>query len=63
MPTYYYHAWTSEEEKKLSEIMKSGLSERKKTGALFREASVKLNRSKFSCMNRWYDIKNRTEAV
>lgn len=63
MPTYYYHAWTSEEEKKLSEIMKNGLAERKKTGALFREASVTLNRSMYSCMNRWYDIKNRTEAV
>jgi len=63
MPTYYYHAWTPEEERKLAEIMQSGLAQRKKTGELFREASEKLNRSKFSCMNRWYDIKNRSRAV
>ena len=63
MPTYYYHAWTSEEEKKLAEIMRIGLEQRKKTGELFREASAKLNRSMYSCMNRWYDIKNRSEAV
>ena len=59
MTKYFYHAWTSEEEKTLDKIMSEGLRDRKKTTELFREASAKLSRTMYSCQNRWYDIKSR----
>lgn len=63
MVEFFYHGWTSEEEHILTEIMTSGLRNRKKIGELFLEAANRLNRTKYSCQNRWYDIKNRTKAV
>lgn len=63
MVEFFYHSWTPEEERELSEIMASGLKNRKKLDELLREASTRLNRTKYSCQNRWYDIKNRNKAV
>lgn len=63
MPTYFYHGWTDAEERELEKIMKAGFAARKKTNELFREASEKLNRTRYSCQNRWYDIKSRSKAV
>lgn len=62
MPKYYYHAWTASEEKQLVEIMTSGLAERKKMRELFQAAAVQLNRSPYSCQNRWYVIRNKYES-
>jgi hypothetical protein len=62
MTRFYYCTWTDEDDRKLSEIMNKGFSERKKTLALFNEAASALGRTAKSCQNRWYEIKAR-EAV
>lgn len=62
MTRYYYHAWTDEEDRKLVNLMTSGLNARKKTLALFNEAAEALGRTAKSCQNRWYEIRAR-EAV
>jgi len=62
MTRFYYHTWTDEEDRKLTEIMTRGYADRKKTLALFNEAAAELGRTAKSCQNRWYEIKAR-EAV
>jgi len=59
MTRYYYHAWTSEEDKILTEIMTTGFAERKKTLVLFNEAAERLQRTAKSCQNRWYEIRSK----
>lgn len=61
MPTYYYHGWTSDEERILSEIMLNG--GREKVGVLLRKASIKLERSVIACQNRWQAIRPKQKAV
>lgn len=58
MAKYYYHGWTSAEDKLLTEIMTS--KERKKVLELFNEAAAKLQRTAKSCQNRWYEIRSQT---
>jgi hypothetical protein len=58
MPKYYYHGWTPEEDRKLTEIMENGLKQRKKVRELFKEAAEKLGRTAYSCQNRWYDFRD-----
>lgn len=55
MATFYYHNWTSSEDKVLTEIMTNG--ERKKVLERFNEAGEKLQRTPKSCQNRWYEIR------
>ena len=62
MAKFYYHGWTSAEDKLLTEIMLNGERNRKKVLELFNEAAEKLQRTAKSCQNRWYEIKAR-EAV
>ncbi|MFD0673948.1 SANT/Myb-like DNA-binding domain-containing protein [Cohnella sp. GCM10027633] len=62
MTRFYYHSWTSDEDRQLTEIMTKGMNDRKKTLALFIEAGASLGRTAKSCQNRWYEIKAR-EAV
>lgn len=57
MAKYYYHGWTSDEDRQLTEIMTT--SERKKVLALFQEAADKLQRTAKSCQNRWYEIREQ----
>lgn len=59
MTKFYYHAWTSEEDKTLTEIMTTGFAERKKTLVLFNEAAERLQRTAKSCQNRWYEIRSK----
>jgi len=59
MTRFYYHAWTSEEDKILTEIMTTGYAERKKTLVLFNEAAERLQRTAKSCQNRWYEIRSK----
>ncbi|NJJ38568.1 hypothetical protein HCB82_05175 [Paenibacillus sp. 7028] len=58
MAKFYYHAWTSEEDKLLTEIMVNGVVERKKVLDLFNEASDRLQRTAKSCQNRWYELRS-----
>mgnify|MGYP001294649189 CR=1 FL=1 len=62
MTKFYYHTWTSDEDRKLTEIMNTGIAEREKTLTLFNKAAAVLGRTAKSCQNRWYEIKAR-EAV
>jgi len=62
MTKFYYHTWTSEEDRKLTEIMTSGHMAREKTLALFNKAASELGRTAKSCQNRWYELRAR-EAV
>ena len=62
MTKFYYHAWTSEEDRKLTEIMTAGYRDREKTLALFNKAATELGRTPKSCQNRWYELRAR-EAV
>lgn len=59
---YHFHSWTGSEDKKLTEIMESGIKERVKILILFNRAAKELGRTAKSCQNRWYEIKAR-EAV
>lgn len=61
MPRYYYHGWTKDEERVLTEIMLNG--GRKKIQELFEDAAKTLERTVSACQNRWHDIKPRDEAV
>jgi hypothetical protein len=61
MSRYYYHGWTKDEERILSEIMLNG--GRKKIGELFIEAAQRLERTVSACQNRWHDIKPKNKAV
>jgi hypothetical protein len=59
MAKFYYHEWTSEEDKLLTEIMITGVRDRKKVLHLFNEAANRLQRTPKSCQNRWYEIRIR----
>ena len=62
MAKYYYHGWTSAEDKLLTDVMTN--SGRKKVLELFKEAAEKLQRTAKSCQNRWYEIRqNNDKAV
>lgn len=61
MPKYYYHGWTRDEERILSEIMLNG--GREKVGELLLKASIKLERSVTACQNRWQAIRPKSQAV
>lgn len=61
MPKYYYHGWTKDEERILSEIMNNG--GREKVGVLLHKASIKLERSVIACQNRWQSIRPNSKAV
>jgi hypothetical protein len=65
MPRFYYHSWTGDEDRLLTEIMTNGERERKKVLDLFNEAANKLQRTAKSCQNRWYEIRSaeNTKAV
>lgn len=63
MPKFYYHNWTADEDKLLTEIMTSGGRERKKVFTLFNEAAEKLQRTSKSCQNRWYEIREHQKVV
>lgn len=57
MTIHYYHGWTTEDDRKLTEIMTS--NERKKVLERFNEAADKLQRTAKSCQNRWYEIRSK----
>lgn len=59
MVKYYYHSWTEEEEKILTEIMVNGRKNRKKMDELFKEAAEKLSRTESSCANYWYKLRKK----
>lgn len=61
MATYYYHGWTDDEDRQLTEIMTS--NERKKVLERFKEAGDRLQRTPKSCQNRWYEIRQERSAV
>lgn len=63
MTKFYYHNWTHDEDKLLTEIMTTGERDRKKVLALFREAAEKLQRTSKSCQNRWYEIREQQKVV
>ncbi|MDB5054268.1 MAG: hypothetical protein JWM44_2318 [Bacilli bacterium] len=63
MTKFYYHNWTHDEDKLLTEIMTNGERDRKKVLALFKEAAEKLQRTAKSCQNRWYEIREEKAAV
>lgn len=63
MTKFYYHNWTKDEDRLLTEIMTNGERDRKKVLALFREAADKLQRTAKSCQNRWYEIREQQKAV
>lgn len=54
MARYYYHGWTEEEERILSDVIMSGLRNREKIDNLIVEAAEKIGRTVSSCSNRWY---------
>lgn len=54
--TFYYHGWTDDEDRQLTEIMTS--RDRKKVLERFNEAADKLQRTAKSCQNRWYEIRH-----
>lgn len=58
MAKFYYHAWTSAEDRLLKQIMVTGISDRKKVLDLFNEASERLQRTAKSCQNRWYELRS-----
>lgn len=62
MAKFYYHGWLPDEEKRLNDIMTSGIKERKKMRFLFEEAACELGRTAYSCQNRWYDLQARKSA-
>lgn len=63
MTKFYYHTWTGDEDRILTEVMTIGYNERKKTLELFREAAAKLERTAKSCQNRWYEIRSKQEQA
>jgi hypothetical protein len=63
MTKFYYHTWTLDEDRTLTEIMTNGERDRKKVLALFNEAAEKLQRTSKSCQNRWYEIREQQKVV
>lgn len=63
MTKFYYHDWTQDEDRQLTDIMTTGRNDRKKVLALFKEAADKLQRTAKSCQNRWYEIRQEQKAV
>lgn len=63
MAKFYYHTWTNDEDRQLTEIMTIGERDRKKVLALFNEAAEKLQRTSKSCQNRWYEIREQQKVV
>lgn len=61
MTKFYYHGWTSAEDKLLTEIMTA--PDRKKVLERFNEAAERLQRTSKSCQNRWYEIRKQSRAV
>lgn len=58
MKNYYVNGWTDSQERRLAEIMTTGLRRGERVNDLLRLAGKEIGRSHKSCMNRWYDIRH-----
>ncbi|WP_318626907.1 hypothetical protein [Paenibacillus polymyxa] len=64
MVRYYYHEWTNDEERILTDIMTTGRQQRMKVDELFVQAAAELERTKASVRNHWYKMNSdQSQAV
>ena len=54
---YHVYGWTSEEDKKLADVMIECMNKRLRITETFAVAGERLQRSPNACKNRWYIIR------